>query len=193
MLKPHRFISTAAMVAPFFIVSACMADSSGDAVESAASTPATSGGAAAHAVLMDEQGASKGEVHVTEQADGLAVTLSATGLTPGPHGAHIHMTGVCTAPGFTSAGGHWNPTGVQHGLQNSQGAHKGDLPNLEVGADGTGTLSYVVKGATLSGGETSLLDGDGAAFVIHAGPDDMVSDPAGNAGGRVACGVFSAG
>lgn len=145
----------------------------------------------AHAALVDAQGASKGSVEIVEK-DGLQVMVNASGLTPGVHGIHIHTIGTCTAPDFASAGGHWNPTAKHHGMDNPDGAHMGDLPNITIGADGTGTLTFTVPGASLSGGDNPLLDADGAAIVVHAGPDDMKTDPSGNSGGRVACGVIAA-
>lgn len=145
----------------------------------------------AHAGLVDAQGASKGSVEIIEKG-GLEVTVKAIGLTPGVHGVHIHTVGTCTAPDFASAGGHWNPTAKHHGMENPDGAHMGDLPNITIGADGTGTLTFTVPGGSLSGGDTPLLDADGAAIVVHAGPDDMKTDPSGNSGGRVACGVIAA-
>jgi len=131
--------------------------------------------------LMAADGSARGTASVTEAADGLHVLVKAQGLTPGIHAVHVHMTGACTAPDFTSAGGHWNPTGRQHGMDNPAGKHMGDMPNMTVGTDGT-----------ISSGAMPLLDTDGAAVVIHAKADDNVSDPAGNAGGRVACGVLKA-
>lgn len=145
----------------------------------------------AHGALVDAQGASKGSVEIMEKG-GLEVTVKASGLTPGVHGVHIHTVGACTAPDFASAGGHWNPTAKHHGMENPDGAHMGDLPNITIGADGTGTLNFTVPGGSLSGGDTPLLDADGAAIVVHAGPDDMKTDPSGNSGGRVACGVIAA-
>lgn len=140
-------------------------------------------------MLADAQGAAKGSVELAESAGSLNVTVKASGLTPGLHGVHLHTVGQCAAPDFASAGGHWNPTAKHHGAENPDGAHMGDLPNMTVGADGTGTLSFTVPGASLTGGDHPLLDADGAALVVHAGPDDMKTDPAGNSGGRVACGV----
>jgi Cu-Zn family superoxide dismutase len=109
-------------------------------------------------------------------------------LPVGPHAVHIHTTGKCDGPGFESAGPHWNPESKQHGTENPQGPHKGDLPNMTVAVNGTGSIMYTVPNATLAG----LLDADGAAFMVHADADDNVSDPAGNAGGRIACGVIKA-
>jgi Cu-Zn family superoxide dismutase len=146
----------------------------------------------ASAALLAADGSSRGTATIAQGTDGLLVTVRATGLTPGVHAVHIHTTGACTAPDFASAGGHWNPTGRHHGSENPEGMHMGDMPNMTVDASGAGTLSYTIAGGTLTDGATPLLDGDGAAAVIHAGPDDLKSDPAGNAGGRVACGVLKA-
>jgi len=118
--------------------------------------------------------------------------VSASGLTPGDHGVHLHAVGKCEEPAFASAGGHLNPAGRQHGMNNPAGRHLGDLPNLVAGADGTATLSYPL-GDPASSLSASLFDADGTALVIHAGPDDYITDPSGNSGGRVACGVFAAG
>ncbi|MHA6766363.1 superoxide dismutase family protein [Sphingobium ummariense] len=161
---------------------------------------ASAGGAAskeaapvAHAQLKAGDGSTRGEATVTEAADGLHVLVKAQGLTPGIHAVHVHTTGTCTPPDFTSAGGHWNPTNHKHGKDNPQGMHMGDMPNMLAGSDGVGEMEYVIPGGTISSGATPLLDADGAAVVIHAQADDNMTDPAGNAGGRVACGVLSAG
>jgi len=145
------------------------------------------------AILKDATGKDIGEAQFTEENGGISVAVSASGLTPGVHGTHIHMTGKCDGPDFKSAGGHWNPTSHQHGFENPQGSHKGDLPNMTVAADGIGTVQFTIPGAAIQGGENALLDTDGAAIVIHAGPDDMKSDPAGNSGDRVACGIILGG
>jgi len=142
----------------------------------------------AAAILHDAQGHEVGHATVSTAKDGLDVVLAVSGLPAGTHGAHIHTTGTCDAPDFASAGGHWNPTGTHHGSMNPQGPHEGDLPNLMVGTDGKASLRFTLAGATMAG----LLDADGAAIVIHAGPDDLKTDPAGNSGARIACGVFSA-
>ena len=146
----------------------------------------------ATAKLAAGDGAARGTATVTQSADGLHVVVKATGLTPGTHAVHIHTTGQCTGPDFTSAGGHWNPTARQHGKDNPAGQHMGDMPNMLAGPDGSGEIEYHVAAAMVSEGATPLLDADGAAIVIHAQADDNRSDPAGNAGGRVACGVLAA-
>jgi Cu-Zn family superoxide dismutase len=118
----------------------------------------------------------------------IAVTVS--GVTPGNHGFHVHLAGKCEGPDFKSAGGHFNPGAKEHGLESPKGAHAGDMPNLSVGADGTGKAEFVAHGTTLEAGAGSLFQKDGTALVLHAAADDMKSDPAGNAGGRIACGVI---
>ena len=146
--------------------------------------------ALAIADLTDANGKNVGSVSVNENASGLALTLTVTGLTPGEHGVHIHETGTCTPPDFKSAGGHWNPGGKEHGLENPKGSHEGDMPNLVVKDDGTGKLETTIDGAHIASGDNPLLDADGAAFVIHAGKDDQMTDPSGDSGDRIACGVF---
>ena len=146
-------------------------------------------GARAVALLHNADGAEVGRATVTEVAGGLRVTVDAKGLPHGTHGAHVHTIGLCTGPDFTSAGGHWNPTGMKHGAMNPQGPHEGDLPNLIVGTDGRGAVGVTIPGATMAG----LLDADGSALVVHANQDDLMTDPSGNSGSRIACGVFAAG
>jgi Cu-Zn family superoxide dismutase len=172
------------------------ADTTGEAVESAGNAVA---GAAADVVpgpratanLVNAQGQSVGTVRLVQEVDGLKLDVQASGLPAGVHGIHIHETGTCTPPDFTSAGGHFNPDAKQHGLRNPQGPHRGDLENLEVGADGTADREYKVTSVTLNEGVSSLFDADGSAIVIHAGPDDYVSNPSGNSGARIACGVVT--
>jgi Cu-Zn family superoxide dismutase len=131
---------------------------------------------------------------VRQAAGVLAVRVEAAGLAPGVYGVHLHAVGRCDPPGFASAGPHWNPTGRQHGRDNPAGAHLGDLPNLNVGADGRGAVAFEVRGASLlEGGANALLDADGAAVVVHAQADDYRTDPSGNSGARIACGVLSPG
>ncbi|MDB5703669.1 MAG: superoxide dismutase [Sphingomonas bacterium] len=146
-------------------------------------------GARAVATLRTPDGADVGRATATEVAGGLRFTIDVKGLPNGTHGAHVHMTGACAPPDFASAGGHWNPTGMKHGSMNPQGPHEGDLPNLIVGTDGRGTVGITIPGATMVG----LLDADGSALVVHANADDLMTDPSGNSGSRIACGVFAAG
>jgi Cu/Zn superoxide dismutase len=116
-----------------------------------------------------------------------------TTAAAGEHGIHIHAVGACDAPGFTTAGGHFNPAARQHGLNNPAGAHGGDLPNLVLSSDGSGTYAATDDRIALAAGAANtIFDADGAAIVIHAGPDDYLTDPAGNSGARLACGVLRA-
>lgn len=142
----------------------------------------------ATAPLALADGTSVGTVTATVEDSAIKIVLSADGLEPGERGVHVHTTGKCEGPAFASAGGHWNIGEKQHGIDNPQGQHAGDMPNLVIGADGKGQLEYTLKGGSFA----ELMDEDGAAFVIHAGKDDQVTDPSGDSGDRVACGVFAA-
>ena len=151
--------------------------------------------AAATATLVNANGGPVGSAQLWQEAGGLVhVEVSATNLTSGAHGIHFHAVGRCEggATAFSTAGGHYNPTSREHGLQNPAGPHGGDAPNLQIGADGSGHLSFTTDRVTLTSGSTSLLDSDGSAIVIHAAPDDQVSQPSGNSGARVGCGVVTA-
>jgi Cu-Zn family superoxide dismutase len=141
--------------------------------------------------LRDVQGRVRARATAETSGDSLRVRVEAVGMTPGSYGAHLHTTGRCDSPDFTSAGPHWNPTGQKHGKDNPAGMHKGDLPNLLVGTDGRGSFEYTIPNAGLSGMlPTSLIDGDGASVVVHAKADDFRTDPSGNSGARIACGVL---
>ena len=138
--------------------------------------------------LLTAQGNSLGEVELLQMADGVQLIASVKGLPAGQYGMHLHAVGQCVGPDFTSAGPHFNPSAKQHGRDNPMGAHTGDLPNLEVDAVGVGAMNLLVPGLRLADGESPLIDADGAAVVLHAKADDYRSDPAGNAGSRIACG-----
>jgi Cu-Zn family superoxide dismutase len=118
------------------------------------------------------------------------ISIAVVGLTPGVHGLHLHTTGKCDTPDFATAGPHLNPGGHQHGTGNPAGAHLGDLPNVTVGSIGTGTVSATLPG-TREEVLAQLFDGDGTAVVVHASPDDYRTDPSGNSGARIACGVLT--
>ena len=145
----------------------------------------------ARAELVNSQGQKVGHAVLTEEPDGVKISLQVSQLPAGPHAFHIHAVGQCEAPDFKSAGSHFNPYGKKHGMKNPEGPHAGDLPNLEVGPDGTGKLEVVTRGITLGEGENSLFHSGGTSIVIHAGPDDEMTDPAGNSGARIACGVVT--
>lgn len=136
--------------------------------------------------LMTANGQSVGRATATAMSDGIQIVVEGRNMPPGAHGAHVHTVGRCDAPTFETAGGHWNPMAKKHGMENPAGPHAGDMPNLDVGTDGSGVLTVTLPGGTFDG----LLDADGSAMMIHAGPDDMRTDPSGNSGSRIACGVF---
>lgn len=146
----------------------------------------------ATATLTKADGTAAGKAVFTQKAEGVWLKVDVMGIQPGKHGIHLHTVGKCDAPDFASAGGHWNPMHKMHGFESPQGSHMGDLPNLEVDAKGNGKFEALVHGATLDAGAMGLFDSDGTALVIHAGPDDNRTDPSGNSGGRVACGVVTA-
>jgi Cu-Zn family superoxide dismutase len=145
----------------------------------------------ARAVLHAPDGASVGTVGLTETPHGVLLAVTLDRAPTGAHAFHIHAVGACAAPDFSSAGGHFNPAGHRHGISNPAGKHAGDLPNIHVGADGTLRVEVLAEAVSLTAGgsRASLFDGDGSAIVIHTGADDYASDPAGNAGPRIACGV----
>lgn len=145
----------------------------------------------ATADLRNASGASVGTASLTPVGNVVRIVLEAKGLPPGLHGVHIHAVGKCDPPDFTSAGPHFNPTSKQHGALNPQGSHAGDLPNLNVGPDGSGRFETATEQVTLSSGATSLWDADGSSLVVHAAPDDFKTDPTGNSGARIACGVIT--
>ncbi len=145
---------------------------------------------AARAILKDAKGATVGTARLAAERDGVSVSLQVSGLPPGTHAFHVHAVGKCDPPDFTSAGPHFNPTGKKHGMKNPEGHHMGDLPNVEVSATGKGEARAVVKGASLAAGPSSLFGPQGTALVVHEKPDDEMTDPAGNAGARIACGVI---
>ncbi|HEX8215758.1 MAG TPA: superoxide dismutase family protein [Allosphingosinicella sp.] len=144
----------------------------------------------ATAEVRDRAGLPKGAATAAQAGDGIRLRVVATNMAPGAYGAHVHMIGRCDPPGFESAGGHWNPTNHQHGKDNPRGMHKGDLPNLLIGADGRGMLEVTIPHASLGGSANRMLDADGAALVLHAAADDYRTDPSGSSGARIACGVF---
>lgn len=127
-----------------------------------------------------------GTVSFTE-ADGMVrIAAHVEGVEPGAHGLHVHQTGDCSAADFTSAGGHFNPAGVPHGGPDDAERHAGDLGNIEVGEDGVGHLELSSEQLTVAAGDFSVV---GRAVILHEGTDDLVSQPTGAAGGRLACGV----
>ncbi len=141
------------------------------------------------ALLMDASGKAVGTATIRQTSHSLQLRVRAKGLAPGEKGLHIHAVGKCEGPKFITAGPHWNPDGKQHGRDNPMGSHAGDISNLDVNAKGRGTLIFDLHGAQMSG-DGGLMDADGSALVIHAKPDDYRTDPTGNSGDRIVCGVF---
>ncbi|MCS7198436.1 MAG: superoxide dismutase family protein [Candidatus Bipolaricaulota bacterium] len=148
-------------------------------------------GERAAAPLRDAEGRVMGMALFVQEAQGVRISVTVKGLSPGEHGIHIHAVGKCEPPDFLSAGPHFNPTNKKHGLNNPDGPHAGDLPNLVVGEDGSIVYEHITNLVTLTPGELSLFDEDGSSLVIHANPDDQITDPAGNSGARVLCGVIT--
>lgn len=142
--------------------------------------------------LINASGQTIGSVRAWQTAGGVTFRVVATGVAHGVHGIHVHSVGRCDPPDFASAGPHWNPAARKHGLSNPAGPHAGDLPNVEVAANGALDTMVTLAGATLNTAG-ALLDADGAALVIHAQSDDNVTDPSGNSGARVACAVIQPG
>jgi Cu-Zn family superoxide dismutase len=152
--------------------------------------PAATGDETATAELENAQGQPVGAASFVQLNDGVRIVLDVRGLPPGPKAVHIHETGRCDPPRFTTAGEHFNPDGKQHGLLNPLGPHAGDLPNITIAPDGTGRLETTITLITLGPGARSILGDAPRALVVHGAPDDFKTDPTGNSGGRIACGII---
>ncbi|MBZ0156779.1 MAG: superoxide dismutase family protein [Alphaproteobacteria bacterium] len=147
----------------------------------------------AKAEMYNAQGEKIGTAYFTEAAEGqegVKIYLKISRIPKGSHGFHIHETGRCDSPDFKSAGGHFNPHGKKHGVNNPEGLHAGDLPNITVDQEEI-AVTVVTKQVTLKEGKNSLFQPGGTSLIIHAGPDDEMTDPAGNSGARIACGVIT--
>jgi Cu-Zn family superoxide dismutase len=143
----------------------------------------------AQAALINAEGKDAGRAVLTETPHGTLISLSLKGLPAGEHAFHVHAVGKCEPP-FTSAGAHFNPGGKKHGIMAPQGAHAGDMPNLHIPAGGDLAVEVLNAAVTLEKGKPNSLFGpEGTALVVHAGKDDYKTDPTGDAGGRIACGV----
>ena len=155
----------------------------------------TGGGPTAKATLQPNKDSGvKGTATFTQKGDKVQLVANVSGLKPGQeHGFHIHEKGDCSSGDGMSTGGHFNPLGKQHGLESATGPHAGDLPDLEADARGRAEYVAVTPRLTLGPGPTSIFDADGSAIVIHAAADDQRTDPSGNSGNRILCGVIVAG
>lgn len=174
------------------IMSACSGEeNTGDEYLNEEAAPASS--YSVHNVgMINSEGINIGVATLTESQEGVKIRLKAEGLPPGEKAIHIHETGKCMIPDFNSAGAHFNPFEKEHGFDNPKGHHAGDLPNIEIAEDGTVDVEIIAPDVTLKEGEkNSLLDQDGSAIVIHEKADDYQTDPAGDAGARIACGAMA--
>lgn len=144
----------------------------------------------ASAPLKNADGKEVGSANLTQTPHGVLINVSVKGLPPGEHAFHVHAVGKCEPP-FTSAGGHFNPASKKHGMMAPEGQHAGDMPNLHIPQSGDLTVEVLNTNITLEKGKpNSVYDADGSAVIIHAGKDDYKTDPTGDAGGRIACGVI---
>ncbi len=178
-----RKIATVGTVVALSTLTACGFSSSGPKGPSPR-------GSTAYAELQTSSGQPAGRATITSTGDGIFISAQLRNLPQGMHAIHLHAVGRCDGPGFESAGGHINHGETTHGFLSATGEHDGDLPNINVRSDGTAVADLYTTKVIIDGGANALLDGDGSSIVVHSGIDDYRTDPAGNSGPRIACGVI---
>ncbi|TCP69715.1 superoxide dismutase family protein [Baia soyae] len=145
----------------------------------------------AQAEIINSKGATIGKAEFWQEQDYVMARVTVKDLPEGPHGIHVHTVGKCDVPTFETAGAHLNPAEKKHGIENAAGPHAGDLPNLEINDNGEGMAEFALENVTLKGNQgNSLFHPGGTAIVIHKDKDDYKTDPSGNSGARIACGVI---
>lgn len=190
-MKKHSICIAGAVTGMVLILAGCAEQNENPEASKQAGDAATPT-LLANTTLTDSDGTELGVAKIVLQGNSAELRYVASGIPAGRHGFHLHETGDCGSPDFTSAGGHLNPLGNTHGRESEGGKHLGDLPNLEVDDNGNGRLTASLEGDPQQLREW-LFDSDGTAVVIHANADDYKTDPAGDAGPRIACGVLEPG
>ena len=186
-------VTVSSIIAIGALVTACSREAERPEANMAEPPAMTEAGAMPETIALNGgDGRPVGSLTLTEDANGVTIKLDASAVPAGTHGVHLHEKGLCEGPKFESAGAHWNPASKKHGRDNPEGAHLGDLANLDVPASGTASTSFVVGDVTVSGAANPLADADGTSLVVHAKPDDYKTDPSGDSGDRVACAVIAA-
>jgi superoxide dismutase, Cu-Zn family len=174
----------------YFCVLVCMLLSA-CGVKEVSVQPAAADSTTIKTTIINAKGNKIGTAVLSPVAEGVKIHVEAAKLPPGLHGIHFHEVGLCEKPDFVTAGMHLNPLNRQHGFENPQGYHAGDLPNIQIGADGKVNVDLISNTVTLEKGKPNSLTKDkGVSLIIHEKSDDYMTDPTGNSGARIACGVI---